>query len=717
MDCFRHGADRSSGPRGGQDVPNGQGTARGVVRGTGTVTGTGTDASRRPPAYPVCVRAPTRARSRGEAGAPKKAAISALGCGRLPGDPPGAPMLRITLSKAGQPPRTSTFDKREITVGRTSANDLVIVEPGVSSHHARILYMDGALTLIDLESTNGTFVNGQRIQGPHMLQPRDEVYVCAHRLTFELTDAGASPAAGPPNASAAANPPSPPLPMGPPSAPPAVMGPPSPIGPPSPVGAGLGGPAPMGPASGPMGPPLEVSRASMEPPSLVVPSDAPGMGAPPRAKRAGEPPTLPPLIGGGPPPPAPMPQPPPPPSPSASDPAAEPSPVRTGGTITPAGGGQAPPPSVPPPPPPAPVGAADPSAPPPASLVPEPVPPPPPDPSMPPPLSVPEPIEPPEPVATLEPVPTPRPAATPEPLPLPPEPPPPPRARDVSPAPEPPAAAASPPPEVSSAVRPMPRRSSPSTPPSAWSMPQGSPPPPAAASPAPFAPSRDTSPAVPLARPAPASPVAPAAPLPTPGEAAEGPDGLGDLGELAGLAGAELELEVCGRVFAAVHEHLAAGGELPGADAQTRSRARAEAQRLLGIVAEGRAGIEVRPWAERIAGELCGLGALTARLADPEVREVFVHGPRRILVRRGPQGPQPVDATFSCPHALELVVRRLTGTWSAWRARSSTSASAAAPRSTRSTIRWPPAVRSSTSPSPRPAIPRGRSSCCCRWAT
>lgn len=86
-------------------------------------------------------------------------------------------MLRITVSKAGDVPRTHVFEKREITVGRTPANDLVIAEPGVSSAHARILFTGSEITLVDLESTNGTFVNGARIQGPWILSPRDEVYI------------------------------------------------------------------------------------------------------------------------------------------------------------------------------------------------------------------------------------------------------------------------------------------------------------------------------------------------------------------------------------------------------------------------------------------------------------------------------------------------------------------------------------------------------------
>jgi pilus assembly protein CpaF len=61
--------------------------------------------------------------------------------------------------------------------------------------------------------------------------------------------------------------------------------------------------------------------------------------------------------------------------------------------------------------------------------------------------------------------------------------------------------------------------------------------------------------------------------------------------------------------------------------------------------------------------ELFGLGPLDAALGDAEVREVFIHGPDRVLARRGQAAPRSIGASFSCPQAIEAVVRRLTGTW------------------------------------------------------
>ncbi|GEM_PF-5317091 len=51
----------------------------------------------------------------------------------------------------------------EQIIGRADACNIVVVDPSVSSRHARIHYENGACALRDLESTNGTFVNGSRL--------------------------------------------------------------------------------------------------------------------------------------------------------------------------------------------------------------------------------------------------------------------------------------------------------------------------------------------------------------------------------------------------------------------------------------------------------------------------------------------------------------------------------------------------------------------------
>ncbi len=63
----------------------------------------------------------------------------------------------------------------QLTIGRSAGNDLVLADPEVSRRHTRILRRADGFAVEDAGSTNGTFVNGQRISHLTLLQDGDAI--------------------------------------------------------------------------------------------------------------------------------------------------------------------------------------------------------------------------------------------------------------------------------------------------------------------------------------------------------------------------------------------------------------------------------------------------------------------------------------------------------------------------------------------------------------
>ncbi len=82
--------------------------------------------------------------------------------------------------------RTSEFSKPEVLVGRNASNDVVLPESGVSSSHAKVIVTGATLTILDLDSTNGTFVNEEPLRGPRVIHDADEVQIGEFLLRFSL---------------------------------------------------------------------------------------------------------------------------------------------------------------------------------------------------------------------------------------------------------------------------------------------------------------------------------------------------------------------------------------------------------------------------------------------------------------------------------------------------------------------------------------------------
>src|SRR5438270_13270971 len=85
--------------------------------------------------------------------------------------------FQIVLSEKGGPAKTLTFDKTEITIGRVQGNDIVLPKGNISKRHSRIVVKDGKFIVVDLKSTNGTFVNGKKISAPQVVRGSDKIYI------------------------------------------------------------------------------------------------------------------------------------------------------------------------------------------------------------------------------------------------------------------------------------------------------------------------------------------------------------------------------------------------------------------------------------------------------------------------------------------------------------------------------------------------------------
>lgn len=74
----------------------------------------------------------------------------------------------------------------ENVIGRSDACAVVVHASGVSRQHARLTVSDESMVLEDLQSKNGTFVNGKRIAQKIALHDGDEIRLGAALLTFRV---------------------------------------------------------------------------------------------------------------------------------------------------------------------------------------------------------------------------------------------------------------------------------------------------------------------------------------------------------------------------------------------------------------------------------------------------------------------------------------------------------------------------------------------------
>ncbi len=94
------------------------------------------------------------------------------------------PYLRIYLNDVLMDQVEMTKD--HMTIGRSSASDIVLDNAGVSSHHAWIQKESGGYVIDDNDSSNGVFVNGNKID-QHRLEYRDEIQIYNYVLKYMVS--------------------------------------------------------------------------------------------------------------------------------------------------------------------------------------------------------------------------------------------------------------------------------------------------------------------------------------------------------------------------------------------------------------------------------------------------------------------------------------------------------------------------------------------------
>ena len=106
-----------------------------------------------------------------------------------------ASQYQLIMRSGPTPGAAFMLEGDNITIGRDPTNSITINDAEISRRHARLTFQGGKYVLEDLGSTNGTFVNGQRLAGPRVLKSGEVVSFGEQIvLVFETTsfDPGAT---------------------------------------------------------------------------------------------------------------------------------------------------------------------------------------------------------------------------------------------------------------------------------------------------------------------------------------------------------------------------------------------------------------------------------------------------------------------------------------------------------------------------------------------
>jgi pSer/pThr/pTyr-binding forkhead associated (FHA) protein len=83
--------------------------------------------------------------------------------------------FQFVMRSGPTPGVTFPLEGDQLIIGRDASNSIAINDAEISRKHSRLSFQGGKYVIEDLGSTNGTFVNGQRLAGPVVLKPGDVV--------------------------------------------------------------------------------------------------------------------------------------------------------------------------------------------------------------------------------------------------------------------------------------------------------------------------------------------------------------------------------------------------------------------------------------------------------------------------------------------------------------------------------------------------------------
>jgi pilus assembly protein CpaF len=102
-------------------------------------------------------------------------------------------VLTVVVHEKGGQTQRFAFQGSEFSIGREDDNDLVLDRVNVSKHHLMFRKSEGRVEVIDLESTNGTYLNGRKVGSPRTIRRTDRVYVGDYILMVDGDDAAVIP--------------------------------------------------------------------------------------------------------------------------------------------------------------------------------------------------------------------------------------------------------------------------------------------------------------------------------------------------------------------------------------------------------------------------------------------------------------------------------------------------------------------------------------------